>query len=158
MSDTPRYTPYDKGRFQLSPGIKAIDPADWIEVDDHYAAQLAVKRRLLDERPGEVFDALPESLDAQSECLETLLAHLDRHRPGLVEGDGAALRVAGTGDRFDRAAFADRPLDLAGRLVQEDFCLMAAREGLLTRSRARSNWNLQTLSTPRKLSKAGNEL
>ena len=125
MFDAPRYTPYDKGRFQLTLGIKAIDPADWIEVDGHYAAQMAEKRRLLAERPGEVFDALPDSLAAQAECLETLLAHLERHRPGLVEGDDASLHVPRTGDRFDRAAFAARPLDIAGRLVQEDLCLMA---------------------------------
>ena len=125
MSGTPRYTPYDKGRFQLTLGIKTIDPAEWIEVDGHYPAQMAEKRRLLSERPDEVFGALPESLAAQAECLETLLAHLGRHRRGLVEGDDATLEIPGTGDRFDRAAFADRPLDLAGRLVQEDLCLMA---------------------------------
>ena len=125
MPDAPRYTPYDKGRFQLTLGISAIDPSGWIEVDDHYPAQLAEKRRLLAERPGEVFDALPESLEAQAECLEALLSHLGRHCPGLVEADAVAVRVQRTGDRFDRAGFADRPLDLAGRLVQEDLCLMA---------------------------------
>lgn len=125
MLDAPRYTPYDKGRFQLTLGIRAIDPADWIEVDGHYETQLAEKRRLLAERPGEVFDALPDSLDAQAECLEVLLAHLRRDRPGLVETGPADIRVTRTGDRYDRAAYADRPLDLAGRLVQEDLCLMA---------------------------------
>lgn len=125
MLGTPRYTPYDKGRFQLSLGIKAIDPAAWIEVDSHYAPQLAEKNRLLAERPDEVFDALPESLDAQAECLAALLEHLERNRAGLVEVDGSRLRIPSTGDRFDRDAFAGRPLDLAGRLVQEDLCLMA---------------------------------
>lgn len=125
MSDAPRYTPYDKGRFQLTLGIKAIDPAGWIEVDGHYEAQIAEKRRLLAERPAEVFGALTDSVEAQAECLEALLAHLERDRPGLVEVDGDVLRLTRTGDRHDRAAFADRPLDLAGRLVQEDLCLMA---------------------------------
>jgi len=125
MLDAPRYTPYDRGRFQLTLGIKAIDPSDWIEVDDHYTEQIAEKRRLLADRPAEVFGALPESLDAQGECLETLLAHLQRDRPDLVEVDDAIVTVAPTGDRHRRADFADRPLDLAGRLVQEDLCLMA---------------------------------
>lgn len=125
MPDAPKYTPYDKGRFQLTLGIKAIDPADWIEVDGHYTEQIAEKRRLLAERPAEVFGALPESLDAQGECLETLLAHLQRDRPGQVRIDDEAVTVVPTGDRYDRAEFADCPLDLAGRLVQEDLCLMA---------------------------------
>lgn len=125
MLDAPRYTPYDKGRFQLTLGIRAIAPADWIEVDDHYEAHLAEKRRLLAERPDEVFGALPDSRDAQGECLEVLLEHLLRDRPGLVEAGGGDVRLPRTGDRYDRDAFADRPLDLAGRLVQEDLCLMA---------------------------------
>src|SRR3546814_10850404 len=50
----PRYAPYDKGRFQFTLGIRELDPAEWIEIDDQYAPQLAEKRRLLAERPGEV--------------------------------------------------------------------------------------------------------
>ena len=121
----PRHTPYDKGRFQLTLGIRELDPADWIEVDDRYPEHLAEKRRLLAERPGEVFDALPESLPAQAECLERLLEHLARHHPGLVEAGGRTVRALRTGDTYDRSAFSGRPLDLAGRLVQEDLCLMA---------------------------------
>lgn len=129
MLEAPRYTPYDKGRFQLTLGIKAIDRADWIEVDAHYDAQLAEKRRLLATRPDAVFGALPDSVDAQDECLETLVDHLLEHRPGLVQREGGLLTVSRTGDRHDRAAFTGRPLDLAGRLVQEDLCLMAPADG-----------------------------
>ena len=129
MPDTPRYTPYDKGRFQLTLGIKAIPTAEWIEVDRHFHAQVAEKRRLLAERPDEVFGALPDSGESQAECLETVLDHLVEHRPGLIEVRDTTVRLPAMGDRYDRRAFADRPLDLAGRLVQEDLCLMAPAEG-----------------------------
>lgn len=125
----PRYTPYDKGRFQLTLGIREIDPAGWIEVDDHYSSQLAEKRRLLAQCPSEVFDALPESRAAQDECLELLLTHLVRHHPGLAAVDAGAVQLPATGERYDRTAFADRPLELAGRLVQEDLCLVAPAGG-----------------------------
>lgn len=49
----PRFTPYDKGRFQLTLGIKEISPADWIEVDRHYPEHMAEKRQLLTERHGD---------------------------------------------------------------------------------------------------------
>jgi dimethylamine monooxygenase subunit A len=121
----PRFVPYDKGRFQLTLGIKAIEVAEWIDVDHHYAAHLAEKRRLLAERPGEVFDALPEADEAQAECLEVLLAHLARYHPGLVTVSDEGVRT-----EFDQMVnkwrfFANTHLDLAGRLVQEDLCLMA---------------------------------
>src|SRR3546814_10034452 len=80
----PRYAPYDKGRFQFTLGIRELDPAEWIEIDDQYAPQLAEKRRLLAERPGEVSGAVPGSLWAQAECLDMLLDHLARHRPDTI--------------------------------------------------------------------------
>ncbi|MEQ8395117.1 DUF3445 domain-containing protein [Thalassobaculum sp.] len=127
--DAPRYTPYDKGRFQLTLGIRAIDPAEWIEFDSHYTAHLAEKRRLLAERPTEVFGATDGSLPAQTECLDMLLESLERTRPDMVELGGRTVHVVATGDRYEREAFAARPLDLAGRLVQEDLCLMAPHDG-----------------------------
>lgn len=125
MTAAPRYTPYDKGRFQLSLGIRTIEPSEWIEPDRHYAAHLAEKRRLLATRHAEVVAGLPGSEPAQQECLELLTAHLLRDHPGLIETAGTGIRLTGTGESFDRAAFADVPVDLAGRLVQEDLCLMA---------------------------------
>ena len=120
----PRFTPYDKGRFQLSLGIKEIGSADWIEVDRHFSAHLAEKRRLLAERHADVFAALPGSEPAQAECLDRLLDHLRRHLPDLVAERESLIETV-EGQRYDRAAFSDAPLDLAGRLIQEDLCLMA---------------------------------
>lgn len=129
MLDAPRYTPYDKGRFQLTLGIKAVDPADWIEVDRHYETQMAEKRRLLAERPADVVGALPESRAAQGECLDLVLAHLERYRPGLIVADDRHVTLPAVGETHERAAFAECPIDLAGRLVQEDLCLMAPADG-----------------------------
>ena len=58
-----------------------------------------------------------------------MLDHLRRHRPDLIEVDGDRVRAVASGEGHDRTAFADRPLDLAGRLVQEDLCLMAPSSG-----------------------------
>lgn len=120
----PRFAPYEKGRFQLSLGIKEIDEREWIDIDGHYAAHMAEKARLLGERHGEVFDALSGSEAAQGECLTRLLEHLTKHRPGIVETEGSTIRTGWDGAVLDREAFAATPLDLAGRLVQEDLCLM----------------------------------
>src|SRR3546814_13434577 len=93
----PRYAPYDKGRFQFTLGIRELDPAEWIEIDDQYAPQLAEKRRLLAERPGEVSGAVPGSLWAQAECLDMLLDHLARHPPEPNNAGGPDLPGPGTG-------------------------------------------------------------
>lgn len=120
----PRFAPYAKGRFQLTLGIQQIAATDWIDVDTQYAAHMAEKNRLLNERHGEVFAALPESLAAQQECLETVLAHMTACHRDLIGAEESEVRTAWNGDTLQRARFATTPLDLAGRLVQEDLCLM----------------------------------
>ncbi|MDF1792064.1 MAG: DUF3445 domain-containing protein [Thalassobaculaceae bacterium] len=125
---SPRFAPYEKGRFQLTLGIRQIAMADWIDVDRHFAAHMAEKARLLAGRHGEVFAALPESRPAQQECLDVVLAHVVRRHPDIAVVDGEAVRTLWNGERLDRAAFSEAPLDLAGRLVQEDLCLMQPGE------------------------------
>ena len=108
------YATYDKARHQLTLGIRAIPVAAWIEPDDRTVAQLNEKTRLLAERHAEVFDALPDSEAAQAECLATLRGNLMAHHP-----DHPGLTASETGLA---------PLDLAGRMVQEDLLLMERRE------------------------------
>lgn len=108
------YATYDKGRHQLALGIRAIPVAEWIEPDDRTVHQLAEKRRLLAERHSEVFHALPGSEAAQAECLTCLRANLAEHHPNHP---GLILSEAGRS-----------PLDLAGRMVQEDLLLMERQE------------------------------
>jgi len=127
-SSEPRFAPYEKGRFQFTLGIKEIGAAEWIDVDRHYAAHMAEKKRLLAERHGDVFAAQPGSLAAQRECLDLLLLDLAAHHADLVSVSPESVVTAWDGVALERAAFAEAPLDLAGRLVQEDLCLMAPHD------------------------------
>lgn len=124
----PRFAPYGKGRFQLTLGIKQIEAVDWIDVDAHYAAHMAEKHRLLGEHHGEVFAGLPDSLPAQRECLEAVLAHMTAFHPDLVTAEDGGVSIAWSGETHALVDFAAAPLDLAGRLVQEDLCLMQPGE------------------------------
>lgn len=112
------YATFDKGRFQLSLGIRAITEADWIEPDARTEAQLAEKARLLETHHAEVFDALPDSAEACRECLDHLTDNLRMHHP---DHPGLELILgADPGTASSRL----NPLDLAGRMVQEDLLLM----------------------------------
>lgn len=121
---SPRFAPYEKGRFQLSLGIKQISMPEWIDIDRHYAEHMAEKKRLLTERHDEVFGVLPGSEEAQAECLDLLLTHLIDHHGDRIRVEGDTVVTAWDGARLRRADFAAAQLDLAGRLVQEDLCLM----------------------------------
>jgi hypothetical protein len=105
-------------------GIKALDLAEWIEIDERFAAQLAERRALLDERANEVLAALPESEPGQRELLELLLDHLPARFPQHYRRLEGRIENRIIGESFALEAWHDAPLALAGRLVQEDLCLM----------------------------------
>jgi dimethylamine monooxygenase subunit A len=124
----PRYQPFRNGPWRLAMGIKALDPAEWIEIDERLIEQLAVRRRLLRERRAEVVAALPESSPGQGELLELLLDHLPERFPEHYRRSAGRIENRATGEHFEIDAWNDAgagaPLELAGRLVQEDLCLM----------------------------------
>jgi dimethylamine monooxygenase subunit A len=123
-----RYRPFLDGPWRLAMGIKALDLAEWIEMDERFAQQLDQRRALLEERRGEVLAALPESAAGQRELLELLLDHLPRRFAEHYELFDGGIANRTTGERFALAAWEDAPLELAGRLVQEDLCLMQRDE------------------------------
>jgi hypothetical protein len=104
--------------------LHSLDPAEWIEIDHLLPSQLAEKRRLLAERHQEVFGVLPQAEPGAWETLEMLVRHLRSHFPCLYEQKGDWLDNRATGETWSLADRATHPLELAGRLVQEDFCLL----------------------------------
>jgi hypothetical protein len=120
----PRYRPFLDGPWRLSMGLRALDPAEWIELGDDVAADLALRRELLDGRRDEVFAALPESAAGQAEVLELLLEHLPTRFPERYHRANGVIENRVTGERFEVGAWDEAPLELAGRLVQDDLCLL----------------------------------
>lgn len=93
--------------------------------------ELGLKRKAYDTRregPSAVFVAEPRSLAGQEECLELFLDYLPKRFPQLytVAGQGAArtVTVHHTGETHVVADFAERPLELCGRIAQEDLVLV----------------------------------
>jgi hypothetical protein len=105
-------------------GLQPLDLQDWIEPDVHFASELAEKERLLRERHHEVFAVLSEAFAGSMEVLELLAVHLPARFPTLYRGEGDFLYNLVTSQRWNLSQQVLHPLDLAGRLVQEDLCLM----------------------------------
>jgi hypothetical protein len=105
-------------------GLIALPEAEWFEIDERFAAQLAEKRRLLAERHDAVFRSLPGSEPAQAELRDAMFEHLPRVHPDHFHCDGDDLALPALGETWRRDDAGLAPLDLAARLVQEDLCLM----------------------------------
>ncbi|MGH7032262.1 MAG: heme-dependent oxidative N-demethylase family protein [Stellaceae bacterium] len=123
----PPYRPFADGSYRLAMGLMPVDEADWFEFGEYLAAALAAKRILLAERHGAVFEAHPEAEAPAAELLALMAAHLPRHHPALFRREGDRLFNLATDEAWNLAAPDLHPLDLAGRLVAEDLCLLEAR-------------------------------
>ena len=102
---------------------------------DRHSRELRMKRRGFDTRREHTFVAEPGSLPAQAEALELLLEYLPQRFPHMYSvrggeadsgGTGGGIRVVSvtvqsTGETHLVADYADRPLELCGRLVQVGF-------------------------------------
>jgi dimethylamine monooxygenase subunit A len=85
---------------------------------------MAERRRLLAQRHRDVFGVLTMSDAARAETLRAVVANLATYAPQWFTRDGDVLHNALTGETWDLAAPPCDPLELAGRLVQEDLCII----------------------------------
>lgn len=127
------------GRFRQAMGLKDLPPDEWIELDAAAPSQLAAKRALLRDEHAAVLAALPRAWAASLEGLHLLADHLVRRFPHWYSRRDGLLTNHLTGESWPLPApdAAERaggmyPLELAGRLVQEDWCVMEDVAGVST--------------------------
>lgn len=108
-------------RTKRLPGVLPVEGDDWLRVDDAFAAQMALRDRLIAGRLGAVHAVLPEAGAAVAELYAAVLARLGV-TPGYRVGAVSVVRPDGVEVPLDAGA----PLVTLGRLVQEDLCLMQA--------------------------------
>ncbi len=105
------------------PGIQPLRSSDWLRVDDAFAAQMALRDKLIAGRFDDVHRMLPEAVEAASECLEKIVACL-KSSPGYEVSADTVRRPDGVEFPIDRKL----PLRTIGHLIQEDVCLMQPGE------------------------------
>jgi hypothetical protein len=119
------YVPYKPENEIVSMGLNILDIAEWIEVDSNMPAELAERRRLLDERHGDVFATLPAGMAGSREVLSLLIDHLIAQFPQVYRFNGNHITQNVTGEVWNVCDNTLHPLEIAGRLVQDDLCLMS---------------------------------
>lgn len=125
------YSPWSDSRMSRLPGIQPLDPADWLVMDEAYGPQMAERDRLISEFPHKVHALDGAAIPAARELLDLILSDL-AGKDGFNVTPGAVTRPDGATVKVDP----ENPLMTAGRLVQEDLCLMqrpgGATEHVLT--------------------------
>ncbi|MEL7067633.1 MAG: DUF3445 domain-containing protein [Cyanobacteria bacterium J06581_3] len=120
------YLPFVKEKGRLRMGLQPLPVEDWIVIDQDFCEQLAEKKQLLKYRHGDVFAEQENTQPAQQEVLSLLVNHLLQCFPDVYQSanDGQEIHNLKTQQVWKYSDFEQSPLDLAGRLVTEDLCLM----------------------------------
>jgi len=117
------------GRYRLAMGLTPLNEAEWLVPDASLPEILAEKRRLLATRSESVLCVLPEASAASVELLQLLAGHLPRHFPSIYRlGKDGQLTNTASHETWNIDGPPLHPLDIAGRLVAEDLCLMQASD------------------------------
>jgi hypothetical protein len=116
------HLPIEPGPYRMGMDLVSVPEAAWLELDQQYLPELAERRRLLAQAHDEVFAVMPGSALARAEALAVVAGALTAHHPDWFSNDGDSIRNHLTGEDLDVRSL--DPLELAGRLVQEDLCLI----------------------------------
>jgi hypothetical protein len=106
------------------PGTTPIDPADWLQRDEVFAEQMAYRDWLIEARGPEVHAVLPGAEEAAAELRDLIIGSLAGAAGYSREPDEVMRRPDGVA-----VPLGGPPLVVAGRLVQEDLCLLQKTPG-----------------------------
>jgi hypothetical protein len=123
------YVPIDPQGWRLAMGMRPLDLATWLEIDERRDEELALKQELLASHYDVVVATEPDGDAASRELLDEVKAFLVSYHP----------RVAMTSDPNEH------PIVQASRLVQEDFCVLVRDEAWRLRAACvcfPSRWDL----------------
>jgi dimethylamine monooxygenase subunit A len=118
------YLPFETGPYRMAMSLVTVPDAEWFELDARYVDEMAERRRLLAERHDDVFGVLPEAEAASREVLQRIVAYLTTQFPYWFALDGGTLFNRLTDESWHLGDPPCHPLELAGRLVQEDLCII----------------------------------
>lgn len=106
------------------------DNREWLVEDRELAPQLELKKRLLRYRRSDIvkLDDDPKTLEAAKELLEMLADHLPATYPEIYQRVGSVITNKANGEVWDIANPSIHPMEIAGRLVQEDLVLIKPTE------------------------------
>jgi hypothetical protein len=116
--------PYDGSSKAFTIGLKPIDAADWIDVDEQLPRYLDEKAVLAATRFGDIFAAEAGTEAAQGELRDLLVAYLLERFPQIYQRDGNIITIVPASRRIDLTA--QPALWTAASLVQDDLVILRA--------------------------------
>ena len=119
-----KYFPFNGDRGRLRLGLRPIEISDWIHYEDDFPLRIREKKRLYATKRKRVLDALIESLGAQQELLNILIAYLKHNHANKFKFKNKQIISLAENETYTVSKYDQCPLELVSYLVADDFCLL----------------------------------
>ncbi|EME42118.1 glycosyltransferase family 22 protein [Dothistroma septosporum NZE10] len=140
VTDTPPrpYRPFRYGPYHITMGLRNMHWDEWIELDNYYLRYHTDKARRIEERGSRCSytDSSPRVFNGAVELLEELASYLSERYPTMFIRTTNGIDNILTNESFDIRAehltmngIKEDPMQLCGRLVEDDLAVMFEREG-----------------------------
>ncbi|MCJ1461763.1 hypothetical protein MMC07_000362 [Pseudocyphellaria aurata] len=122
------YRPFKYGPNQITMGLRNMVWDEWIELDNQFLEWHAVKAKRIEERGDQCCRTAPEAFDGAIELLEELCSYLPQRYPTLFRQTPTGIHNLLTHETFSLTLpLAVDPMEIVGRLVQDDVAIMFER-------------------------------
>ena len=132
----PDYQPYVAGTFRWRLALRPLELDDWIQIGHDYDHEMDRKSWVLDNHYDTAVAVLPGIEHEAANVLASIVDHLTTTWPDWFEVRDGRIFNLHRDESFAIAPgpdgeWAEHPLSVAGRLIQEDLALLVERDGRL---------------------------
>lgn len=120
------YRPFRYGPYHITLGIRNIKWDEWIEIDNQFLKFHKDKLARIEERGPRLSQTAPEAMEGAYELLEEFCDYLPKRYPSLFRKTDVGMENLVTGESFNivERPLVEDPMQMAGRMVQDDLAIM----------------------------------
>ncbi|KAK2612264.1 hypothetical protein QQS21_001690 [Conoideocrella luteorostrata] len=113
-------------KYQITMGLRTIEPDEWIELDNQFPKFHADKAARIEERGDKCVKTHPDAIPAATELLEELASYLPARYPSMFKRTSVGIDNLWSGESFNilERPLREDPMATCARLVQDDLALL----------------------------------
>lgn len=130
-ANSPAYQPYRSASVDFTLGLSAVRKNEWIQFSPRHTDNMREKRERLSAQCERYYRTLPESLNAQHELRDRVVAHLARDHADRYALDGSTLASRHESLAWHLDDQDIEPLRQLSDVIEEDFMLLQELNGAM---------------------------
>ncbi|ODQ58128.1 hypothetical protein WICANDRAFT_33870 [Wickerhamomyces anomalus NRRL Y-366-8] len=113
-----------KHKYNVTMGIRSMDPNEWIQLDNEWPKYHALKQKRFKEKGIDVYGTLPEAYNASMELILELSNYLSNRYPTLFQFKNGVLKNLYNDEEYNILKPDHDPIYIAANLLQDDIAIM----------------------------------